>query len=122
MSTVVCGGAPLPEELRAEFTARTGLRIDQGYGLTEAAGVSTTVGGPLLGHGHVGRPLPGVEVRIGTGIGRDEPAEISSAGTTCSPATGPTAPAARTPMAGSPPGDIGYLAYGELFLVDRARS
>ena len=58
---------------------RTGLRVDQGYGLTEAAGVSTTVGGEVLGHGHVGRPLPGVEVRIGTEGDADEPAEIFAA-------------------------------------------
>ena len=37
---------------------------EQGYGLTEAGpGVSATLGGPLLGHGHVGRALPGVEIR-----------------------------------------------------------
>ena len=29
--------APLPVDLREQFTARTGLRVEQGYGLTEAA-------------------------------------------------------------------------------------
>ena len=68
VTTVVSGAAPLPDELRDEFTARTGRRVEQGYGLTEAApGVSATLGGELLGHGHVGRPLPGVEIRIGDG-------------------------------------------------------
>ena len=81
LTTVVCGGAALPEDLREEFAAQTRVRVDLGYGLTEAApGVSTTVGGRVLGHGHVGRPLPGVEVRIGSGEDGDEPGEIAVRG------------------------------------------
>ena len=48
--TVVSGAAPLPVDLRDQFTARTGLRVEQGYGLTEAApGVSATLGGRCSG-------------------------------------------------------------------------
>ena len=35
VTTVVSGAAPPPVELREQFTARTGLRVEQGYGLTE---------------------------------------------------------------------------------------
>ncbi len=61
MRQVLSAGAALPEWLSREFTERTGLRVEQGYGLTEAApGVAATFGGPVLGPSHVGRPLPGV--------------------------------------------------------------
>ena len=64
--TVMVGGAPLPWRLGRRFTERTGLRVERGYGLTEASpGVTTTVGGEILGPFHVGRPLPGVDVRVG---------------------------------------------------------
>ena len=121
VTTVVCGGAPLPEDLRAEFTTRTGLRVDQGYGLTEAAGVSATVGGALLGHAHVGRPLPGVEVRIGTGSDGDEPAEISLRGDNLFSGYWPDGSGGPDADGWFATGDIGYLSSGELFLVDRVQ-
>ncbi|MDT7654724.1 MAG: long-chain acyl-CoA synthetase [Pseudonocardiales bacterium] len=59
------GGAPLPAEWLADFRAATGLTIVEGYGLTEAGPVLTTT--PTAGvakPGSVGRPLPGVELRL----------------------------------------------------------
>jgi long-chain acyl-CoA synthetase len=77
VTRVVSGAAPLSVDLRDQFTAHTGLSVEQGYGLTEAApGVAATLGGELLGHGHVGRPLPGVEIKIGDGSDPTEPGEI----------------------------------------------
>jgi long-chain acyl-CoA synthetase len=120
--TVLCGAAPLPDELRDEFTSRTGLRIDQGYGLTEAApGVSATIGGPLLGHGHVGRPLPGVEVRIGDGSDESEPGEIFVRGPNLFSGYWPDGAGGPGGDGWFGTGDIGYLADGELFLGDRTR-
>ena len=122
LTTVISGAAPLTEELRDAFTARTGLRIDQGYGLTEAApGVSATIGGPLLGHGHVGRPLPGVEVRIGDGSDPSEPGEIFVRGANLFSGYWPDGDGGPGPDGWFGTGDIGYLADGELFLGDRAR-
>jgi long-chain acyl-CoA synthetase len=51
-----------------------GLHLAEGYGLTEAAPVLTVAGaGPRARAGHVGRPIPGVEIRLdnpnGEGIG-----------------------------------------------------
>jgi long-chain acyl-CoA synthetase len=60
-----CGGAPLPATWAAAFREATGLRIIEGYGLTEAGPVvtSTPIDG-LAAAGSVGRPLPGVELRL----------------------------------------------------------
>ena len=120
--TVVSGAAPLPVDLQEQFTARTGLRVDQGYGLTEAApGVTATLGGELLGHGHVGRPLPGVEVKIGDGTDPAEPGEIWIRGDNLFSGYWPDGRGGPGELGWFPTGDVGYLLDGELFLVDRAR-
>lgn len=58
------GAAPLSAEVAEAFERRFGLRIHQGYGLTEAAPVVTTTVGLDVGPESVGGPLPGVEVRV----------------------------------------------------------
>ena len=122
VTTVVSGAAPLPVDLRDQFTALTGLRVDQGYGLTEAApGVSATLGGEVFGHGHVGRPLPGVDVRIGDGAEPTEPGEIWIRGDNLFSGYWPDGHGGPGELGWFPTGDIGYLLDGELFLVDRAR-
>jgi malonyl-CoA/methylmalonyl-CoA synthetase len=63
----ISGSAPLLESTFAEFAARTGQRILERYGMSEAAIITTN---PLHGEriaGSVGYPLPGVELRIGGG-------------------------------------------------------
>jgi long-chain acyl-CoA synthetase len=122
VETVLSGAAPLPEALRSEFTARTGLRVDQGYGLTEASpGVTVTLGGELFGSGHVGRALPGVELRIGDGTDPTEPAEIWIRGANLFSGYWPDGQGGPGPDGWFATGDIGYLSEQELFLVDRAR-
>ena len=122
LTTIVCGGAALPENLREELAALTRVRVDLGYGLTEAApGVSTTVGGRVLGHGHVGRPLPGVEVRIGRGDDSDEPGEIVVRGANLFSGYWPDGAGGPDADGWFGTGDIGYLRDGELFLIDRAQ-
>jgi long-chain acyl-CoA synthetase len=122
VTTVVSGAAPLRDDLRLAFTERTGLRVDQGYGLTEAGpGVSATLGGPLLGHGHVGRPLPGVEIRIGDGSESGEPGEIFIRGDNLFSGYWPSGGGGVDAEGWFGTGDIGYLNRGDLFLVDRSR-
>jgi long-chain acyl-CoA synthetase len=59
----ISGGAPLGREL-AEWYADIGIRIHEGYGLTETSPV-IAVNTPLAHKlGTVGKPLPNVEVRI----------------------------------------------------------
>lgn len=75
------GAAALAPEVAERFTSRFGAPICEGYGLTEASpAVSTSVGLPAPRPGSVGRPLPGVEVRLVDESGEDaladDPGEI----------------------------------------------
>ncbi len=57
------GGAALPDHV-AELFERQGVLLVQGYGLTESSPVITTGTPEAHRLGTVGRPIPGVEVRI----------------------------------------------------------
>ncbi len=59
----VSGGAPLGKEL-AKWYASIGIRIHEGYGLTETSPVIAINTPGAHKAGTVGRPLPNVEVRI----------------------------------------------------------
>jgi long-chain acyl-CoA synthetase len=58
------GAAKLPEQISHSMSARFGLQIQEGYGLTEAAPVVTTSIGMTWTPGSIGRPVPGIELRI----------------------------------------------------------
>jgi malonyl-CoA/methylmalonyl-CoA synthetase len=67
MRLFICGSAPLLEAAFKDFEARTGQRILERYGMSEAVIITSN---PLAGErvaGSVGYPLPGVELRIGGG-------------------------------------------------------
>jgi malonyl-CoA/methylmalonyl-CoA synthetase len=67
MRLFICGSAPLLESTFGEFEQRTGMRILERYGMSEAVIITSN---PLDGAripGSVGYPLPGVELRIGGG-------------------------------------------------------
>jgi long-chain acyl-CoA synthetase len=70
---VISGGAALPVEVQREFESRFGCTILQGYGLSESSAQCAVnpTGAPRLGS--VGRPVPGVEVRILDDDGNDVP-------------------------------------------------
>ena len=61
---LACGGAALEAELAAKLRA-LGWQVAIGYGLTETAPL-VSINPPMGRPGSVGRPLPGVEVRIAT--------------------------------------------------------
>ncbi len=67
MRLFISGSAPLLPSTFAEFEARTGMRILERYGMSEAVIITSN---PLQGEriaGSVGYPLPGVELRIAGG-------------------------------------------------------
>jgi long-chain acyl-CoA synthetase len=61
---LISGGSALPKGT-AETFAGLGLKLSEGYGLTEAAPVLTVAkASPKSGIGQVGKPIPGVEIKI----------------------------------------------------------
>ena len=78
------------ERIRERF----GVRIREGYGLTEAAPTVTSSLGTDAPPGSIGRPLPGIELRVVDDDGDDvfvgDPGEIWVRGPTSSTATGAT--------------------------------
>ncbi|TDC82136.1 AMP-dependent synthetase [Micromonospora sp. KC606] len=142
----VCGAAPIDPAAAARFTEVTGHPVHVGYGLTETAPVltSTLVGGEPK-PGSIGRPLPGVALRLvgadGVDLWRDGvPVDDEEADdpflADSSPGTDPGQIVVRGAnlFAGYWPdgrggpdtegwwatGDIAYAdADGDLFLVDR---
>ena len=134
------GAAPLDARTLALFRAETGLSVFEGYGLTETGPVltSTLVGGAAK-PGSVGRPIPGVEIRLVDSDGvpvTPDPGDESLAvdftddgDTGLVAARGPNLFSGYWPDGAHGPdadgwfrtGDVGYLDEdGDLHLVDRA--
>jgi fatty-acyl-CoA synthase len=83
----ICGAAPLPPQVAADFERATGLRLHEGYGLTEGTCVSAL--NPPLGErclGTVGVRLPYQDLRLfridaqGQAIGEAAPGEVGVIG------------------------------------------
>jgi long-subunit acyl-CoA synthetase (AMP-forming)/acyl carrier protein len=64
LRTLIVGGAALRPSW-VEVLAAVGVRLEVGYGLTEASPIVTLGVADEVPRGSVGRPLPGVEVRVG---------------------------------------------------------
>ncbi len=61
----VSGGAPMPAEVMAEFEARFGVTLLEGYGLSETSPVASfTVPDRPRTPGSIGYPVPGVEMTL----------------------------------------------------------
>jgi long-chain acyl-CoA synthetase len=141
-----CGAAPLDPETGRRFSAATGRTVFEGYGLTETAPVLTsTLASPHHKPGSIGRPLPGVELKLVTAGGDlvypvdDEDSDVDDdfdLDSPASPGTDPGEIVVRGPNLfdgywpdgrGGPDvegwwatGDVAYAdADSDLFLVDR---
>lgn len=64
MYAMLSGGEPLPAALREAFRQRLGTPLLEGYGLTETSPVVALNTPQVQKAGSVGKPLPGVHVRI----------------------------------------------------------
>jgi acyl-coenzyme A synthetase/AMP-(fatty) acid ligase len=62
---MVSAGEPLGPETIAAFREATGLEPADGYGQTETGQVTGNLAGEPVRQGSMGRPLPGIETRIG---------------------------------------------------------
>jgi acyl-CoA synthetase (AMP-forming)/AMP-acid ligase II len=127
---VLCGAAPMPPQLIGVFEERFGVRLIEGYGLSEATCASTA--NPLDGRprkpGTVGIPLPGQTVAVmdpdGGLITDGSPGEVVVSGPTVMRGyLGRPEETARTLRDGwLHTGDIGRIDEdGYLVLVDRAK-
>lgn len=74
------GAAKMPEAVSRSIHDRFGLAVAEGYGLTEASPVVSVSHGARWKVGSIGRPLPGVEVRLvdedGSTVERGDPGEV----------------------------------------------
>jgi long-chain acyl-CoA synthetase len=127
---LLSGAAALGPEVARRFTSRFGIPIWEGYGLTEASpAVSTSVGLLKPRPGSVGRPLPGVAIRLVDESGEDalydDPGEIWVKGPNVFHGywRDPEATAAVLDAEGwLHTGDVGVLdGAGELHVVDRLK-
>jgi long-chain acyl-CoA synthetase len=112
------GGAPLSKEI-IEFFDAVGIRIAEGYGLTECTTAASVNRPDDYRFGSVGRPLPGCEVRIAD----DGEIELRSETVFQGYYKDPEATAAvLTPDGWLKTGDIGHLDEdGYLHITDRKK-
>ncbi|WP_139982768.1 class I adenylate-forming enzyme family protein [Nocardioides litoris] len=126
---VLSGSAPVGPEVTAAFTARTGVPVHQGYGLTEAAPVVTsTLCSADPAPGSVGAPLDGIELRLVEETGRvvphgsDDPGEIQLRGPNLFSGYWPDGADGPDAEGWWSTGDVGFVdASGDVFLVDRVK-
>ncbi|MBZ5734791.1 AMP-binding protein [Nocardioides sp. TRM66260-LWL] len=123
---LLSGSAPLSAEVTEDLSARAGVAVHQGYGLTEAAPVVTST---LLSErarpGSVGAPLPGIELRLVDETGRvvrdpQEAGEVGVRGANLFSGYWPDGADGPDADGWWGTGDVGYLdPDGDLVLVDR---
>ena len=126
---VTSGGAPLPPEVGAEFQRRVpGVEVAEGYGCTESAAIISTSPVGQARPGSVGKPAPGVTLRIerpdGSGAGPGEDGEVCVRGAMVMTGYWHAEPETAHTLRGGwlHTGDVGRLdADGYLYIVDRIK-
>jgi long-chain acyl-CoA synthetase len=123
----VSGAAPLPADVLSTLVESTGHEVYEGYGLTETAPVlTTTLCSPAAKPGSIGRPIPGVELRLadetGDDVDDDDPGEIVVRGRNLFSGYWPDGDGGPDTSGWFHTGDVAYAdPDGDLFLVDRIR-
>jgi acyl-CoA synthetase (AMP-forming)/AMP-acid ligase II len=126
---VICGAAPLSVEMLNAFQERFGIRILEGFGMTETACIASI--NPFYGErkvGSIGLPLRGQEMRIlnedGSVAALGEYGEIAIKGPNVMAGylNNPEATADSIRDGWLHSGDIGYMdADGYFYIVDRTK-
>jgi long-chain acyl-CoA synthetase len=121
------GAAALPPSVLTSVLESSGHHVFEGYGLTEAAPVlTTTLCSPVAKPGSVGRPVPGVDVKIlddaEEEVDEHDPGELIVRGDNLFSGYWPDGAEGPDADGWFRTGDIAYAdADGDLYLVDRTR-
>ncbi len=78
LKVCISGGAPMPAPVHERFEKVTGVRLVEGYGLTETSGVVSA--NPYAGtrkRGTIGQVVPGTEVLL---LDKEDPTKLAPAG------------------------------------------
>lgn len=133
---LVSGSAPLPRAVFEQIRGSTGLTVYEAYGLTETAPAATsTLASDRVKPGSIGRPVPGVEVRLvgeageadevdeaGEPAAEGDPGELQLRGANLFSGYWPGGSGRPGPDGWWPTGDVAYADEdGDLFLVDRRK-
>jgi long-chain acyl-CoA synthetase len=121
------GAAPLPPNVLHRVLDVTGHHVFEGYGLTETAPVlTTTLMSEVAKPGSIGRPVPGIELRLlderGRPVEDGDPGEIVVRGANLFSGYWPDGADGPDADGWFATGDVAVLdADGDLHLVDRRR-
>ena len=125
---VASGTAPLDPDLREQFEREYGVAVHDSYGLSETLLLTSSTAARPARSGGVGRPLPGVELRVAAAPGAPGEILARSEDTMLGYLEGwdeSSGPALRNPVNGDgwfPTGDIGVVeADGELRITGREK-
>jgi len=124
---LVSGAAPLPAAVLRRILDVTGHHVFEGYGLTETAPVlTTTLRSEVAKPDSIGRPIPGVELRLvdedGSPAEDGDPGEIVVRGANVFAGYWPDGREGPDDEGWFATGDVAYLDQdGDLHLVDRRR-
>ncbi len=119
------GAAPLPAQVLQRVLDATGHHVFEGYGLTETAPVlTTTLMSEVAKPGSIGRPVPGVELRLvdegGAPVEEGDPGEVLVRGDNLFLGYWPDASGGPDEQGWFATGDVALLdADSDLHLVDR---
>ncbi len=121
---LLCGGAPLPPSLAADFHTRFNKRLNNGYGSTESKIIAVNLVGP---DESVGKVVPAVQIKILGDQGKEMPEGESGEIVICGATLmlgyigQPEATNAVIHDGGYYTGDIGHMQDGYLYISGRAK-